>query len=124
MKKRRVVFTLGVPYDTFSEKLMKIPNLIKEIIEKYELTEVDMINFKKFGEFSLDFEIVYYINTSDYKTYMNTQHKINFAIKEVFEKENIDIAYPTQTLFIKNFSPNIEKSYQQKLPALINQKQN
>ena len=120
MEKRRIVFTIGVTYDISSEKLNKIPDLVKKIIESCESTEVDMINFKKFGEFSLDFEIVYYINTSDYKKYMKTQHKINCMIKEVFEKEKIDIAYPTQTILIKNSSSNNEKPYQKKLHNPLN----
>jgi small-conductance mechanosensitive channel len=121
MKKRRVVFTLGVTYDTSSEKLNKIPDIVKKIIESYDLTKVDMINLKKFGEFSLDFEIAYYINTSDYKKYMSTQHKINCTIKEVFEKENIDIAYPTHTIVIKNPTQDNQKLFQQKLHPLMDE---
>jgi len=48
----------------------------------------------------LDFEVVYYLNSSDYNKYMDTQQEINLAIKEKFEKESIKFAYPTQTIFI------------------------
>ena len=100
LKKRRVVFSIGVTYDTPLAKLKKIPEIIQTIILNCEITEVDRIHFKEFGPYSLNFEIVYYVNTADYNKYMDTQHKINMGIKEAFEKEGIEIAFPTQTVFL------------------------
>src|SRR3989339_484570 len=53
-----------------------------------------------YGDFSLIYEIVYYIFSSDYNLYMDIQQKINLSIKEIFDKESIEFAYPTQTLFV------------------------
>jgi len=100
MEKRRIVFAFGVLYETPTEKLKKIPILIKDIIDKVELAEIDRVHFKSFGDFSLNFEAVYYLNSSDYNQYMDTQQEINLAIKEQFEKEGIVFAYPTQTIFV------------------------
>jgi small-conductance mechanosensitive channel len=102
MEKRRVVFNLGVVYGTKLEKLKKIPNLVKEIVEKVENTEFDRSNFATYGDFSLNFENVYYINTADYNEYMNIQEKINLAIYEKFEEEGIEFAYPTQTVIVSS----------------------
>jgi small-conductance mechanosensitive channel len=52
---------------------------------------------------------------------MSTQHKINCTIKEVFEKENIDIAYPTNTIVIKNSTLDNQKLFQQKLHPLMDE---
>jgi len=41
------------------------------------------------------------MKTADYIKYMDTQQEINFAIKEAFEKEGIEMAFPTQTVFLK-----------------------
>jgi len=103
MKKRRVSFTIGVTYDTPLEKLKKIPEIIKDIIDPSKLPDVDhleRVHFKEFGPYSLNFEIVYYMKTRDYIKYMDTQQAINFAIKEAFEKEGIEIAFPTQTIYL------------------------
>ena len=100
LKKRRVVFNLGVSCDTSTEKLRRIPELIKKIINESELAEFDRTHFTKFGDYSLDFEVVYYMKTSDYVKYLDTQHTINLAIKEAFEREDIELAYPTQTIFV------------------------
>jgi len=104
LKKRRINFGFGVTYDTPSEKLKKIPSMVQKIIDSGKLTKVDRVHFKEFGDFSLNFEIVYYINNKDYATYMDVQQEINFAIKEAFEKEGIEMAFPTQTIFLNKES--------------------
>lgn len=101
MKKRRVVFSIGVTYDTPEKKLSKIPDIIRKIIENIEGTEVERVHFSSFGDFSLGYEIVYYVNSGDYSEYMNTQQDINLEIVKAFEKEKIEMAFPTQTLYIK-----------------------
>jgi len=100
LKKRRINFSFGVTYDTPSEKLKRIPDMVRKIIDSGKLTKVDRIHFKEFGDFSLNFEIIYYINSKDYAKYMDVQQGINFAIKEIFEKEGIEMAFPTQTIFL------------------------
>lgn len=45
-------------------------------------------------------KVVYNVLSSDYKVYMDTQQEINFTIKEEFEKQGIEFAYPTQELYI------------------------
>ncbi len=100
VEKRRVVFSVGVDYSTPTEKMRKIPEMIKGIIESTELAETDRVHFKEFGDFSLNFEVVYFVKTADYQEYMDAREKINLGIKEKFEKEGIEIAFPTQTIFL------------------------
>lgn len=100
MERRRVVFKLGVVYQTSYEKLKTIPQIVKEIIEKQPEATFDRGHFANYGDFSLNFEFVYYILGADYNTYMDTQQNINFEIFKKFEDEKIEFAYPTQTLFV------------------------
>lgn len=100
MEKRRVVFKLGVVYQTSLEQVKEISGIIKNVIENVGDTVFDRAHFSSYGNFSLDFEIVYYVMSSDYNKYMDIQQEINFAIKEEFEKRGIEFAYPTQTLFL------------------------
>jgi small-conductance mechanosensitive channel len=98
MDNRRIVFSIAVVYDTPLQKLKKIPALIKTIIEKCDNVEFQRVHFKELGTFSLNFEIVYLLKSPDYVKYLDTQQTINYAIKEVFEKERIELAFPTQTI--------------------------
>lgn len=100
MKERRIQFRFGVCYETPLEKLKKIPEIVREIIENVEGARVDRVHFKEFGDFALIFEVVYYILSPDYLQYMNIQQEINFKLKESFEKEKIEFAYPTQTIYL------------------------
>jgi small-conductance mechanosensitive channel len=100
MKERRVVFKLGVTYDTTRDKLGKIPGLIKTAIESQEKTRFDRSHFNEYGNFSLNIETVYYVAVPDYVTYADIQQAVNLRINEEFEKEGIEFAYPTQTILL------------------------
>ncbi len=100
LEKRRINFKLGVTYDTPLEKLKKIPDIVRQIIEAQEFADLDRVHFYEFGDFSLKFEIIYYVLVADYNKYMDIQQAINFAIKGAFEKEGIEMAFPTQTIFL------------------------
>lgn len=100
MDRRRIVFTLGVLYETPTKKLEKIPDIVNEIFASINDVQLDRVHFKTFNDSSLDFEVVYYVNVSDYATYMNCRQDINFALKARFEKENIEFAYPTRTVYL------------------------
>jgi len=101
MKERRIVFSFGVLYETSQEKLEKIPAMIKGIIESVKNTRFDRAHLKDFGESALNFEVVYYLESSDYNQYMDTQQEINFKINKVFAEERISMAYPTRTIYMQ-----------------------
>ncbi len=101
MEKRRVVFTIGITYETPLEKVKQVPQIIREAIEKEKITEVERIHFKTLGDFALIFEAVFYINSKEYKDYMDIQQSINLFLMERFAQEGIEFAYPTQTLYLK-----------------------
>ena len=103
---RRVVFQVGVTYQTSAEKLRAIPEMIKEIIEKNDNVRFDRCHFSKFGDFALMFETVYYVTLPDYALYMDRQQSINLHIYTAFEKEGIEFAYPSQTLFLEGLQAN------------------
>ncbi len=99
MFERRVVFEIGVTYQTPREKLARIPRMIQEIVESQDVTRFDRSHFKEYGDFSLKIETVYFVLKPDYNTYMDVQQAINLEIHRRFEEEGIEFAYPTQTVF-------------------------
>jgi len=100
MERRRVVFKIGVIYQTKADQLEEIPNMVKKIIEDQEDAVFDRGHFATFGDFSLNFEFVYYVIGADYVHYMDIQQAINLNIYREFEENGIEFAYPTQTLFM------------------------
>jgi len=105
MYERRIVFGFGVVYQTPSDALESIPGLVREIVESQPNVRFDRCHFRSFGDSSLDFETVYYVDTPDYNLYMDAQQAINLAILRAFEEREIEFAYPTQTLYIQQPSP-------------------
>ncbi|AKJ65120.1 mechanosensitive ion channel family protein [Kiritimatiella glycovorans] len=104
MQRRRVVFKLGVTYDTPAEKLEKIPGMIESIIRDQQDTQFDRCHFSAYGDFNLIVETVYYVIGADYVKYMDLQQAINLRIKRAFEAEGIEFAFPTQTIHLRNES--------------------
>lgn len=100
MQERRVVFEFGIVYNTPLAKLKIIPQMVRRIIESSETTRFDRAHFKSFGDFSLKFEVVFYVLSPDYNTYMDIQQSINVKLFELFEKEQIEFAFPTQTVLV------------------------
>ena len=100
-KERRCAFTLGVTYDTPPDKLERIPDLIREIIESREQIRFDRSFFMSLGDSSLNFETVYHVLVADFQTYGETHNAINLAIMRRFAEEGIEFAYPTQTVYVE-----------------------
>jgi len=107
MQERRSLFTLGVTYETSPEHVAAIPGMIREIIEGVPGTRFDRAHFARYGAFSLDFEVVYFMLDPDYNHYMDVQQAINLAILERFGAAGIVFAYPTQTLHIQRQTPAV-----------------
>ena len=100
MEERRVAFTVGVAYQTAYEQLVEIPQAVQEIVEAQSQTRFNRVHLKECGDFSLTFEIVYHMLTTNYTAFMDTQQAINLGIIRWFAQHNIEFAYPTQTVFL------------------------
>ena len=105
MRERRVVFSVGIIYQTPVEKVKALPPMIKRVIEEHQNARFDRAHFQSFGDFALIFETVFYVLSPDYNVYMDLQQAINFRLMEEFEKAGIEFAYPTQQLFVTKSEP-------------------
>lgn len=99
MQERRVVFTVGVEYSTASDKVKRIPQMIKDIVQSIQSTRFDRSHFMSYGDFSLNFETVYYVLSPDYNTYADIQQEINIKLFEKFEDKQIVFAFPSRTIY-------------------------
>lgn len=127
MKKRRVLFNFGVVYQTTLEQLKEIPTIVTNIIQQVSGATLDRVHFFSYGDFSLNFEVVYYVNSSDYNQYMDIQQEINLKLKEELQKRAIEFAYPTQTILLSkenNHKKSIEETKKDMVINQENEKQN
>lgn len=113
MYERRIVFSFGIVYDTPVEKLERISSMVREIVESQDPVRFDRAHFHQYGDFSLNFEVVYYVLVPDYNTYMDIQEAINIKLFRRFKKEEIDFAFPTQTVHVSQPSGGQESAEDQ-----------
>ncbi len=103
MKRRRVKTIIGLTYDTPVEKCKLAKEIIKKILEEHRTTLPPYrINFMEFGSSSLNFRLEYFIRNMGFDYFLDAVDDINMRIKEEFEKEGIEMAFPTQTIYLKN----------------------
>ena len=101
MTERRVLFTIGVTYETPVEQIEQIPGIVRDIIEAIPDTRFDRSHFSAHGAVSLDFETVYYVLTADYARHMDIQQQIHLKLHREFDRRGIEFAYPTQRLILE-----------------------
>lgn len=101
MPSRRLLYRIGVTYDTSLELMEKVPALISSIVSSTEHATFNRCHFVEFADSSLNFELVYYIDTRDYVVAMDAQQYINLGIMKLFEQNGIEFAFPTQTIYVE-----------------------
>lgn len=100
---RRFDCMLSLALDTSSEKIEKMvkeiklvlqndPNIIKETVE---------VNLHEITSTSCNIKIFLYVREADYSKYLKAKQNILCSILYLFEKENVDLAYPTQNVYVK-----------------------
>lgn len=105
MQERRIVFPFGVTYDTPPEVMERIPSVVAGIISSQPQARFDRAHFKDFGDSSLNFEVVYWMNVPDYTAYMDTQQAINLGLMREMARLGVEFAFPTRTLQLQATVP-------------------
>ena len=98
---RRKRFSLTITYETPVEKVRKIPQIIEEIIKKHKKTTFERAVLKEMQASNLEILISYVVESDDWLLAVKIHEQILLEILEVFAKEGIGLAYPTQTLYVK-----------------------
>ena len=101
MKNRRQRISIWVTYDTWIKKLKIIPEIIKDIVLKQKDVEYERCYLEKMWDFSINFLMSYNILNPDYQKSLEINEKIYLELIEKFDKEWIEFAFPSQTIYVK-----------------------
>ncbi|KXK27396.1 MAG: Small-conductance mechanosensitive channel [candidate division WS6 bacterium OLB20] len=101
LEKRTKIFTFGIEYGTPVEKVKKVQKIVSKIFDELENSELGRCHLKFFGDSALIFEILYHIQDPAYETYIEERHQFNVRLLEEFRKAGISMAFPTQTVHIR-----------------------
>ena len=107
MEKRRVVFDLGVSYDTTPEQIQLCTHEIQSALSLMDEVEKEtyQVHFTTFGDYSLNIQIIYYTTATQLADYLAVREKVNLKILELCEAHHIEIAFPTQTILLPTSTP-------------------
>ena len=97
----RTVLNYGLTYDTPAHRIDFAASLLRSIFTAHSLTGECQVTFNRFDASALNIEVNHQCLTRDLPTYQATLHGLNLEVKERFDAEKLEFAFPTQTVFIK-----------------------
>jgi len=100
----KTVMNIGITYDTPVEKVRLALSIIKEIYSSHPMTSELLTSFNKFESSALNILVVHHWKNSDFGASLGGMQEMNLALKERFDKEGINFAFPSQTLYLKQDS--------------------
>ncbi len=95
---RRVTFILNLVSHLPTALAKRVPDILQEIVEAND-SQFIRAGFTTFAPSSLDFQVVFDVNSDDVEEMFKARHAIGIAIVERFAEEGIEFAYPTQTTY-------------------------
>lgn len=100
MATRRIEFTVGVSYDTTPEQAAALPDVIRRVVEAQPDLVFDRAHLARLGESSLDYVVVYIMQTANYGQYMDNHQAINIGLMREFAAMGVQFAFPTRTVVL------------------------
>jgi small-conductance mechanosensitive channel len=96
LQSRRVAFVVRAAYGTGEQLLSRIPEMVREIVTAHPDDEIafEHCHFMRYGDWSLDFEVVYHYRSPDYFRHLDAQQAIFLELYRRFEREGIQFAHP------------------------------
>ena len=99
LRQRRAVMNFGLVYQTPADLLASIPLELKEIVEAQPLASFDRCHAFQFGASSIDFELVFHVDSNDMNDFMAVRQAVMLGMIRRFAEIKAEFAYPTQTTF-------------------------
>lgn len=97
---RKVVLNLGLVYDTPADKMEKALEILNGIgAQNPDIEDNHLAGFNDFGASALGIIFIYWIKKGS--DILSTQTVVNLAIKRQFEEQDLEMAFPTQTIYTK-----------------------
>ncbi len=99
---RRIVTNLGVSYQTKPDEMEVLLERIRQLLQNDPDVWEDtiLVRFNEFGESALNIFIYYFSKTTIWDTHLAVRERINLALMRIVDELNLEIAYPTRTLYI------------------------
>ena len=100
---RRMKTMLGLTYDTAPEKIDAFCEGIRSLIQLHPYMRKDyyQVYFNQYNSASLDILVYVFWETPDWNTELRERHRFLLDILRLAKQLDVEFAYPTQTLYLK-----------------------
>ncbi len=104
MEKRRYKANIKIDLSTSVDKLQELKKRILDMLHEREgiIDDSTMVKFDNVSEDGLNLLIYTYTDSVDYESYLSEVEDINYKILKILKEENIELAYDTTNVYIKN----------------------
>ena len=97
---------ITITYDSGHTKAKRAVEIIKEVLANTPEVNTDpeklpRVYFNEFNDWSLNIYMSYWVKPPDYWLYHQVNEQVNLEIMKRFEAEQIEFAFPSQTLYVK-----------------------
>ena len=92
---------IGLTYDTSANRIKHATGILKEIFHAHPKTADLIVTFNRFDSSSLNIQVLHWWNGTDFKAHTVDLQTLNLQIKERFDAEGLNFAFPTQTVYVK-----------------------
>ena len=100
LAKRLVIASISVTCETPYQKLERIPTILQEVVEAQENTQFARAHLSEYGASSYNYQLVYSTLSPDFGVYMDARQAVNLGVIQRFQEEGIEMAYPTQVVYV------------------------
>ena len=98
LRERRSLFRLDVHYETPVPALAAVPGAVREIIEATPAARFERCHLLSCGGPALQYEVVYFVTSPEFRVYADAQQTINLRILERFRALGVSFMGATPTL--------------------------
>jgi len=97
---------ITITYDSGHTKAKRAVQIIKDVLSDVPEVNTDAdkpprVFFSDFNDWSLNIYMSYWVKPPDYWLYHQVNQRVNLEIMKRFEAEQIEFAFPSQTLYVK-----------------------
>lgn len=104
MEQRRYKFNLCLDLGTPLEKVAKVQDRITNMLEKHDriIDDTIIVKFDGITDNGINLLVCSYTDSVDYNSYLEEKEKINYKVMQILREENVNLAYDTKTVYLKN----------------------
>ncbi|MCI0534175.1 MAG: mechanosensitive ion channel family protein [Verrucomicrobiales bacterium] len=100
----KTVLNLGLTYDTPARKVKQALQILEQTYRGHPMTLDVWISFNQFAESALNIQVIHWWKATDFKAYLAGMQALNLSIKQQFEDAQINFAFPSRTVYVKQDS--------------------